>query len=136
MAVDHALVIESLRSLQQAPSVPRNDRPAERPVPPGVDFEASLQQALGREPKVRFSGHARSRLASRGLALGGADVRRLEQAVDKAAAKGSRDSLILMDDLALIVSIKNRTVVTAVDSSSQREGVFTNIDSVVLAHHE
>jgi len=136
MAVDHTLAIESLRSLQQTPSVQRGNRAVRRSIPPAADFEASLQRALGREPKVRFSGHARNRLASRGVELDGADVRRLEEAVDKAAAKGSRDSLILMDDLALIVSIKNRTVVTAVDNASQREGVFTNIDSVVLAHHE
>ena len=52
--------------------------------------------------------------------------------MDKVQAKGGKDSLILMDDLALIVSIKNRTVVTALDPKSQKQGVFTNIDSVVI----
>ena len=136
MSVDHTLAIESLRPLRQAPSVRPGERPTHRPQSPAADFEATLQQALGRKPKVQFSRHARSRLASRGVALDGTDVRRLEQAVEKAAAKGSRDSLILMDDLALIVSVKNRTVVTAVDGASQKEGVFTNIDSVVLARSE
>ena len=60
-------------------------------------------------------------------------MRRLETAVDRAQAKGSRDSLILLDDLALVVSVTNRTVVTAVNEASQRERVFTNIDSVVIA---
>lgn len=60
-------------------------------------------------------------------------MQRLAGAVDKAAAKGSRDSLVLMDDLALVVSIRNRTVITAVDANSRRGNVFTNIDSVVLA---
>ncbi len=132
MSVDHTLAIESLRSVRPTPAVQPGKRPVQPAADPSVSFDKVLQQELGREPKVRFSGHARQRLLSRNVTLDGSDVRRLEQAVDKAAAKGSRDSLILMDGLVLVVSVTNRTVVTAVDSSSQREGVFTNIDSVVL----
>lgn len=132
MSVDHTLAIESLRSVRPTPAVQPGDRPVQPTADPAVSFDKILRQELGREPKVRFSGHARKRLLSRNVALDGLDVRRLEQAVEKAAAKGSRDSLILMDGLALVVSVTNRTVVTAVESSSQREGVFTNIDSVVL----
>lgn len=62
-----------------------------------------------------------------------ARMERLGRAVDQAADKGSKDSLILLDELALVVSIQNRTVVTAVDEASRREHVFTNIDSVVIA---
>ncbi len=52
--------------------------------------------------------------------------------MDKAAAKGARESLILMDNLALVVSIRNRTVITAVDEKRMKEHVFTNIDSAVI----
>ena len=63
---------------------------------------------------------------------------RLNKAVDRAAAKGARDALVLIpgasrtDDLALVVSVVNRTVVTAMDGERMRESVFTNIDSAVV----
>ena len=52
--------------------------------------------------------------------------------VDKAAAKGCKESLVLVDNAALVVSIKNRTVITAVDKESLTDNVFTNIDSAVV----
>ena len=58
---------------------------------------------------------------------------RLNGGVARAAAKGSRDSLVLLDDTAFVVSVRNRTVVTAVDREHMREQVFTNIDSAVIA---
>mgnify|MGYP003346910835 CR=1 FL=1 len=63
----------------------------------------------------------------------GKNLARLERAVGQAEAKGAKDSLILLDELALVVSVQNRTVVTAMDESSSKEHVFTNIDSVVFA---
>lgn len=99
---------------------------------PSTNFEDLLQAQLGRPPAVRLSAHAQRRLQTRNIAFGSEEAIRLEQAVEKAANKGSRESLILMDDLALVVNIKNRVVVTAVDAESRKENVFTNIDSVVL----
>lgn len=52
--------------------------------------------------------------------------------VEKAAAKGAKESLVLVDNAALVVSIKNRTVITAVDKDSLKDNVFTNIDSAVV----
>jgi flagellar operon protein len=97
-----------------------------------ASFEQALQSAQS-DSALSFSKHAQSRLAERGVTLDSQDLQRLEGAVDKAAAKGSRDSLVLMDDLALVVSVRNRTVITAVDANSRKGNVFTNIDSVVLA---
>jgi flagellar operon protein len=58
---------------------------------------------------------------------------RLESAVDKLAAKGARESLVLLDDNAMVVSVRNRTVITALSREQARENVFTNIDSAVIA---
>ena len=58
---------------------------------------------------------------------------RLNGAVQRAADKGSRDALVLMDNVAMVVSVKNRTVVTVVDKDSLKQNVFTNIDSAVIA---
>lgn len=96
----------------------------------GEAFRALLDRS---QSSVAFSGHAARRMEQRGVQLDESHMQRLQSAVDQAEAKGSKDSLILMDDLALVVSIKNRTVVTAVDQANQKEHVFTNVDSVVIA---
>lgn len=83
--------------------------------------------------QVNFSKHAMQRIERRGLQLDEQRLERLEAAVERAEAKGSRDSLILLDELALVVSVRNRTVVTAMDETNRKEHVFTNIDSVVIA---
>ena len=82
---------------------------------------------------IQFSKHAMKRLEERGLDMDASRLARLERAVGQAEAKGSKDSLILLDELALVVSVQNRTVVTAMDEQSSKEHVFTNIDSVVIA---
>ena len=98
----------------------------------GAFAEALERAAAGGETSVRFSTHAQRRMAVRSIHFGQRQLERLEEAVNKAASKGGRDSLILMDQLALIVNIKNRTVITAIHRSSCRENVFTNIDTVVV----
>jgi flagellar operon protein len=82
---------------------------------------------------LTFSGHAKERIARRGIDLDAPALDRLQGGVDRAAAKGSRESLVLVDDTAFVVSVRNRTVVTAVDREHMRDHVFTNIDSAVIA---
>jgi flagellar operon protein len=127
-------MVEKTRAVEGSqPQSAASYRPsAATPGCAGTDFENILQSQLGRTPSVRFSAHAQRRIESRQVNFGGDETVRLEQAVEKAASKGSRESLILMDDLALVVSIKNRVVITAVDADNRKENVFTNIDSVVI----
>lgn len=94
----------------------------------GQDFGRILKQKL--ESEIKFSRHAQERLGNR--PLGQAQVTRLQGAVERAASKGARESLVLMDDLALVVSIPNRTVITAVSKTRMNDQVFTNIDSAVV----
>lgn len=82
---------------------------------------------------LKFSAHAQTRLQSRQISLDSSHLNRLQGAVQRAAGKGSRDALILMDDLAMVVSVSNRTVITVVDKDSMKQNVFTNIDSAVIA---
>lgn len=93
------------------------------------DFEQMLANKL--EP-IKFSHHAQERLKSRNIEFSASDMNKLTEAVVKAKQKGAKDSLILMNDLALVVSIKNNTVITAVDGQNLKENVFTNIDSAVI----
>jgi flagellar operon protein len=92
----------------------------------GPDFASILQDRL------KVSGHAQTRLQSRGIELGQAEWNRVLEGVERAAAKGAKESLVLVDDAALVVSIKNRTVITAVDQQHLKDNVFTNIDSAVI----
>lgn len=95
-----------------------------------MPFSRILEQELS---GVKFSQHALQRLESRNIKLNTNDMAKLNSAVDKAAQKGSKESLVLMNnDLALIVSVKNKTVITAMDGASIKDNVFTNIDSAVI----
>ena len=90
----------------------------------------STELASGRG--LTFSKHASQRLHSRGLQLSDEQLARIADAVDKAAVKGSRETLVLTDEAALVVSVENRTVITAFDREQLREGVVTAIDSAVI----
>jgi flagellar operon protein len=69
----------------------------------------------------------------RGIAFTPQGLERIEGAIDRAAAKGSRDALIVAGGLSLVVNIPNRTVVTVMSQDTMRESVVTNIDSAVFA---
>jgi flagellar operon protein len=119
----------------QVPFVPIERKvQAEKPnvqAPKTNSFESVFQRELER---LKFSKHATQRLHSRDISLDEAQLAKLREAVEKAEMKGSRDSLVMMDNTAFIVNVPNRTVVTALPISPEEENVFTNIDSVVFAH--
>jgi flagellar operon protein len=82
---------------------------------------------------VQFSGHATERMARRGVTLDASQLRRLDGGVAQAASKGSRSALVMVDRVALIVAVPERTVVTAMSTDQTGQGVFTNIDAAVVA---
>jgi flagellar operon protein len=83
--------------------------------------------------KLQFSKHALARLQRRGIPFGPAELQRLEVGVQRAAEKGARDSVVVVDGTVFVVSVANRTVLTAVPHKQQAPQVFTNVDSAVLA---
>lgn len=120
----------------------------------GDEFKQALDQAIGAQAldparlgaisaqlggakaaeasALKFSSHAVERMRSRGISFSPETMKSIEGAVAKAAAKGSKDALVLTDSSALIVSVKNNTVVTVMDKGAMKENVFTNIDSTVM----
>jgi flagellar operon protein len=94
----------------------------------GSPFARILDQTEG----VRFSQHAQERLKSRNISFSSEQMQQLEGAVNSVAQKGGKESLVMMGDAALVVSVKNRTVVTAMDRSQMKGNIFTNIDSAVV----
>lgn len=92
-------------------------------------FEEKLNS---QDNQIKFSNHAKQRIDLRGIELDSNIINQLNLAVDKAEKKGSKDSLILVNDLAFVVNIPNRVVVTTVDEKSIRDHIFTNIDSAII----
>ena len=80
---------------------------------------------------LKFSKHANARLATRNINLSDQQMERLENGTTKAREKGIQESLIMVDDLAFIVNVKNNTVITAVGDST--DSIFTNIDGAVIS---
>lgn len=115
------LPVGGVEGLKQKPAIPL---PAER------SFDAILQKEL---QEVKFSKHAQERLNERNIQLNQQDLSHLHHAIAMAEKKGANDSLVLLRDMAFIVSVKNKTVVTAMHGESMKENVFTNIDSAVIA---
>lgn len=112
------------------PPVRKPTQPTRQPVGPISDspFSRVLDQTQG----VSFSKHAQDRLKARNINFSADQLKQLEGAVDSVAQKGGKESLVMMGDAALVVSVKNRTVVTAMDRTQMKGNVFTNIDSAVI----
>jgi flagellar operon protein len=98
----------------------------------GLSFQELLnnQQASMETGSLKFSKHANERLLSRNIDLSDSQLQRLETGAKKAQEKGIQESLVMVDNIAFIVNIKNNTVVTAVNDSDDK--VFTNIDGAVI----
>lgn len=117
---------------------PNPVQPAGKPAQPTVhpqkktgtadSFATILEQTQG----LKFSQHAQERLRARNIAFSADELKQLEGAVNNVAQKGGRDSLVMLGDAALVVSVSNRTVVTAMDRTQMQGNVFTNIDSAVI----
>lgn len=115
-----------------APAAPPAAAPAKGPAAPlsGPAFSEVLRQ---KTDAIHFSSHALQRVQRRGIDVSGPALERLQGGVQRAASKGSRDAVVLVDGTAFVVSVKNRTVITAVDREHMKDQVFTNIDSAVIA---
>ena len=94
-----------------------------------VQPTTSFRDILENLAPVQFSKHAATRLNDRNINLTGEQIDRVATGIGKANEKGIRDSLVLVDDVALVVNVKSRTVITAVN---QAENVFSNIDGAVI----
>ncbi len=95
-----------------------------------VSFRQILEQKQAQTAELRFSKHANERLESRNIRLTAEQRERLQGGVDKASQKGIRDSLVMVDNMAFIVNITNRTVITAVGEGDDK--IFTNIDGAII----
>lgn len=101
----------------------------------GSSFRDILEAKSGirtQGSELRFSKHAASRLETRDISLDDKQVERLNKGIERADGKGIKDSLMIMDQLAFIVNVPSRTVITAMDQTETNENIFTNIDGAVI----
>lgn len=105
----------------------------------GASFQDILKQkSIGIETvttplnDLKFSKHAAQRLEQRDIKISAEQMERLTRGTDKAKEKGIKDSLVIVDELAFIVNVPNKTVVTAMDKEQANENVFTNINGAVI----
>lgn len=119
-------------SIEQATSLyfQNNNSSNQIQVNPDVSFEEVLREKTNAED-VKFSKHANQRLMTRNITLSEMQLNRLNQGVNQARTKQIKESLVMMDNLAFIVNVKNNTVVTAMEQN-ENSNVFTNIDGAVI----
>jgi len=97
----------------------------------GSGPSASFRELLAAN-QLKFSHHAEVRMQQRGITLMPEQLGKIASAIEQAEAKGAKDSLVLYRDIAMIVNVPSRTVVTAMDGKSLAGNVFTQIDSAVV----
>lgn len=115
--------------LQPAAPFPPPGRP-QRSAPAGTSFADVLSRAT---EQVHLTRHAQKRIERRELNLDPQRLARLNSAITRAAEKGGRNSVVMLDDLAVVVNVRERTVITAMPKEGNHQRVFTNVDSVVIA---
>ncbi|HEY9059830.1 MAG TPA: TIGR02530 family flagellar biosynthesis protein [Pseudobacteroides sp.] len=97
------------------------------------DFGSILKDKINENEGLKFSKHAEQRLQSRNIKLTEAQKEKMSEAVNKASMKGVKDSLVIVDNMAFVVNVKSKTVITAVNNNELKDNVFTNIDGAVFA---
>ncbi|AEE15420.1 flagellar operon protein [Thermodesulfobium narugense DSM 14796] len=100
---------------------------------PKLQSDSSFAQILNSElSNINLTNHASKRLESRGISLSSQDISKMNYAMEKLSKKGSRESLVLMDNRAFVVNPKSKTIITAVSQENLKDNVFTNIDSAII----
>ncbi len=127
MSFNPALIPPGVSGPAPVTTAPQRTTPTSTPSTSFADTLAARAQG------VTFSNHALQRLQRRGIEVDHSTLQRLDDGVQRAAAKGARDAVVLVDQNAFVVSVANRTVITAVGREHMKDHVFTNIDSAVIA---
>lgn len=95
-------------------------------------FGSAMAEAIRKNSGVTFSAHAVERLQQRNVNLVDEQLQKIEDAMVRARSKGVNSSLVLLGDIALVASVKNNTIITALDKSGMKDHVFTGIDGAVI----
>lgn len=95
-----------------------------------VNFKDILNETINKQENYTISKHASERLKN--LDFNDEDMKNIGEGFKIAEEKGSKNSVILYKNVALITSIENKTVITAIENERSKNNIYTNIDSVVI----
>ncbi len=126
-----------LKNMQVNPSLaPDSQRSTSKTnqTPQESTFAQTLKKQLEKQSgSVEFSKHAIDRINQRNIDMQEDDkMERLNKAVELAQQKGANETLVLIDQTAFVVSVKNNKVITTMSQQDMVGNVFTNIDSTVI----
>lgn len=96
------------------------------------NFASHLQEAVQEETNLTLSKHAKIRLVERDINISSEDWKMIDEKLNQAKEMGVTESLVLLDQAALIVSAKNNTVITAMDRTEAGSQIFTNINGTII----
>ena len=122
----------TLNSIDRAKLNPKNNVQTNATANAGINFADILNKQVQETDVVKFSAHAVKRLEERALMVSPHELERLSDGIKQLDEKGSKNSLVMVDDTAFVVSVSNKTVITALDKNASPSNVFTNIDSVAF----
>ncbi|WP_019375704.1 TIGR02530 family flagellar biosynthesis protein [Virgibacillus halodenitrificans] len=84
------------------------------------------------QKELKISKHANQRLNERNIQINEKQWQLIGEKVSEAKKKGITDSLVVMDQAALLVSAKNHTVVTAMNREEATNRIFSNINGTII----
>jgi flagellar operon protein len=135
MKVEELQMLHNIRPLDPSQSPPIIGDKSDKIIPfdrPKTAFSEVLRKHIQEQTNLKFSSHALDRISEREIQVTASELDRLQKGFENIKQKGGNNSLILIDDSAYIVSIKNQTVITALSKENSYENVFTEIDSVAI----
>lgn len=95
-------------------------------------FASHLQDAISSEKDLTISKHAKYRIEQRNIEISSEKWNKIGEKLDEARQKGVKESLVILDNAALIVSAQNKTVITAMDRDEAESQIFTNINGTII----
>ena len=130
MTMDNRMIInQPISTTRKTTQSNRRDKTKQQDKP---SFKKIIANKIKEKTGIKFSRHAQNRIVSRNINFNDKQLKQLQKGVQKLEEKGARDSLVMVNDVAYVVSVENKTVITAIDDENVKENVFTNIDSAVF----
>ena len=93
-------------------------------------FKDVLDSVKNKDEGFTVSKHAALRLNE--INFTEEDMKQIEKGFNIAKDKNSKNTVMLYKDVAIIASVENKTIITAVDKERAKDNIFTNVDSVVI----
>lgn len=101
-------------------------------IPQNQNFSEILKNKINKNQEIKISKHAEIRMNQRNINITDELKDKINKSIDKASAKGIKDSLVLVDNNAFIVNVRSRTIVTAFNKDELKDNVISNIDGAVI----